>query len=118
MPRVRRGHHKVERRKKLKGIAKGYFGAKSRLYRSVKEQVERSLVFAFAGRKVKKIDFRRLWIVRINAGCRQNGISYSRFMDGLKKAGLNLDRKSLAGVALTDPQAFASLVERAKKASA
>ncbi|MGA9753031.1 MAG: 50S ribosomal protein L20 [Acidobacteriota bacterium] len=118
MPRVRRGHHKVERRKKLKGIAKGYFGAKSRLYRSVKEQVERSLVFAFAGRKVKKIDFRRLWIVRINAGCRQNGISYSRFMDGLKKAGLNLDRKSLAGVALTDPQAFASLVERAKKAIA
>ncbi len=118
MPRVRRGHHKVQRRKKLMKLAKGYFGSKHRLYRTVKEQVERSLNFAFVGRKVRKIDFRRLWIVRINAGCRQNGISYSRFMDGLKKAEIALDRKSLAEIALNDPAAFATLVERAKKAIA
>ncbi len=118
MPRVRRGHHKVERRKKLKKLAKGYYGGKSRLYRSVKEQVERSLVFAFRGRKLKKIDFRRLWIVRINAGCRQNGMSYSRFMDGLKKADILLDRKSLADIALQDPAAFTQLVDKAKQALA
>ena len=118
MPRVRRGHHKVQRRKKLMKLAKGYFGSKHRLYRTVKEQVERSLNFAFVGRKVRKIDFRRLWIVRINAGCRQNGISYSRFMDGLKKAEIALDRKSLAEIALNDPTAFAKLVDRAKKAIA
>lgn len=118
MPRVRRGHHKVQRRKKLLKLAKGYFGSKHRLYRTAKEQVERSLNFAFVGRKVRKIDFRRLWIVRINAGCRQNGISYSRFMDGLKKAEIALDRKSLAEIALNDPGAFTTLVERAKKAIA
>jgi large subunit ribosomal protein L20 len=118
MARVRRGHHKVERRKKLKKLAKGYYGAKSRLYRSVKEQVERSLAFAFVGRKVRKIDFRRLWIVRINAGCRQNGLSYSRFMDGLKRAGIPLDRKSLADIAVNDPAAFTALVEKAKQAAA
>jgi large subunit ribosomal protein L20 len=118
MPRVRRGHHKVQRRKKLMKLAKGYFGSKHRLYRTAKEQVERSLNFAFVGRKVRKIDFRRLWIVRINAGCRQNGISYSRFMDGLKKAEIALDRKSLAEIALNDPAAFTTLVERAKKAIA
>jgi large subunit ribosomal protein L20 len=118
MPRVRRGHHKVERRKKLLKIAKGYYGAKGRLYRSVKEQVERSLVFAFVGRKVKKIDYRRLWIVRINAGCRQNGISYSRFMDGLKKAGILLDRKVLADMAISDPTGFAVLCQKAQAARA
>lgn len=118
MPRVRRGHHKVERRKKLMKLAKGYFGSKHRLYRTVKEQVERSLNFAFAGRKVKKIDFRRLWIVRINAGCRMNGMSYSRFMDGLKKANVTLDRKSLSEIAINDSAAFSALCERAKKAIA
>lgn len=118
MPRVRRGHHKVERRKKLMKLAKGYFGSKHRLYRTVKEQVERSLNFAFAGRKVRKIDFRRLWISRINAGCRQNGMSYSRFMDGLKKADITLNRKSLAEIARTDAAAFAVLCETAKKAIA
>jgi large subunit ribosomal protein L20 len=118
MPRVRRGHHKVERRKKLQKLSKGYFGSKHRLYRTMKEQVERSLAFAFVGRKVRKIDFRRLWIVRINAGCRQNGISYSRFMDGLKKSEILLDRKSLAEIALNDPAAFSTLVEQAKKAIA
>jgi large subunit ribosomal protein L20 len=114
MPRVRRGHHKVERRKKIQKLAKGYFGAKSKLYRTMKEQVERSLVFAFRGRKIKKIDFRRLWIVRINAACRQNGISYSQFMNGLKKANIELDRKSLADIALNDAPAFAKLVAQAK----
>ena len=114
MPRVRRGHHKVERRKKIQKLAKGYFGAKSKLYRTMKEQVERSLVFAFRGRKIKKIDFRRLWIVRINAACRQNGISYSQFMNGLKKANIELDRKSLAEIALSDAPAFAKLVAQAK----
>jgi large subunit ribosomal protein L20 len=116
MPRVRRGHHKVERRKRILKLAKGYFGAKRRLYRSAKEQVERSLNFAFAGRKVKKRDYRSLWIVRINAICRQNDISYSRFMDGLKKAKVELDRKVLAEMAITDPTGFAALVVRAKQA--
>jgi large subunit ribosomal protein L20 len=114
MPRVRRGHHKVERRKRIQKLAKGYFGAKSKLYRTMKEQVERSLVFAYRGRKIKKIDFRRLWIVRINAACRQNGISYSQFMNGLKKANIELDRKSLAEIALNDAAAFAKLVAQAK----
>jgi len=115
MPRVRRGHNKVQRRKKIMKLAKGYFGAKGRLYRTAKEQVERSLQFSFVGRKLKKRQFRSLWIVRINAMCRENGISYSRFMDGLKKADITLDRKVLADIALRDSNAFASLVERAKK---
>jgi large subunit ribosomal protein L20 len=114
MPRVRRGHHKVERRKRIQKLAKGYFGSKSKLYRTMKEQVERSLVFAFRGRKIKKIDFRRLWIVRINAACRENGISYSQFMNGLKKAHIELDRKSLAEIAVSDAPAFAKLVAQVK----
>lgn len=114
MPRVRRGHHKVERRKKLQKLAQGYFGAKSKLYRTMKEQVERSLNFAYRGRKIKKIDYRRLWIVRINAACRQNGISYSQFMAGLKKANVELDRKSLADIALHDASTFTMLVQQAK----
>ncbi|MEJ2367556.1 MAG: 50S ribosomal protein L20 [Acidobacteriota bacterium] len=116
MPRVRRGHNKIQRRKKIMRLAKGYYGAKGRLYRSAKEQVERSLQFSYIGRKLKKRDFRRLWIVRINALCRQNDISYSRFMDGLKRADIKLDRKSLADLALTDPAAFGGLVDQAKKA--
>ncbi len=118
MPRVRRGHHKVERRKRILKLAKGYFGAKRRLYRSAKEQVERSLNFAFVGRKVKKHDYRRLWVIRINALCRQNDISYSRFMDGLKKAKIELDRKILSEMAVSDPAAFSALVARAKQALA
>ena len=115
MPRVRRGHHKVERRKRIQKLAKGYFGAKSKLYRTMKEQVERSLVLRLPpARKIKKIDFRRLWIVRINAACRQNGISYSQFMDGLKKAHIDLDRKSLAEIAVSDAPAFAKLVAQVK----
>ena len=116
MPRVRRGHHKVERRKRILKLAKGYYGAKGRLYRPAKEQVERSLNFAFSGRKVRKRDFRSLWIVRINAACRLNGISYSRFMDGLKKGEIGLDRKVLADLAVKDATAFTALVDRAKKA--
>ena len=116
MPRVRRGNHKVQRRKRIMKLAKGYYGAKGRLYRSAKEQVERSLNFAFSGRKVKKRDFRSLWIVRINAACRLNAISYSRFMDGLKKGEILLDRKVLADLAVKDATAFSALVERAKKA--
>ena len=116
MPRVRRGSHKVQRRKRILKLAKGYYGAKGRLYRSAKEQVERSLNFAFSGRKVRKRDYRSLWIVRINAACRLSGISYSRFMDGLKKGEIALDRKVLADIAVKDAAAFASLVERAKKA--
>lgn len=118
MPRVRRGHHKVERRKRILKLAKGYFGSKHNLYRTAKEQVERSLVFAFVGRKVKKRDYRSLWIVRINSMCRQNDISYSRFMDGLNKAQINLDRKVLAEIAANDPVGFAGLVGRAKQALA
>ena len=118
MPRVRRGHHKVQRRKKIMKSAKGYFGAKSSLYRSAKEQVERSRLYAYTGRKLKKIDFRRLWIVRINAGCGQHGLSYSRFMNGLNKAGIPLDRKVLADIAMNNATDFAILVNRAKDALA
>ena len=116
MPRVRRGHHKVERRKKILKLAKGYFGAKRHLYRTAKEQVERSLKFAFTGRKVRKRDFRSLWIVRINSACRLNSISYSRFMDGLKKGDITLDRKMLADLAVKDPETFKAVVTKATPA--
>lgn len=118
MPRVRRGHNKVQRRKKIMKLAKGYYGAKSKLYRTAKEQVERSLSFAYRGRKLKKISMRRLWIVRINAGCRQNDMSYSRFMNGLKNAQITLNRKVLADMAATDPATFKTLVEKAREAVA
>lgn len=116
MARVKRGHHKVQRRKKILKLAKGYYGAKSRLYRTAREQVQRSLAFAFVGRKLKKRDFRRLFIVRINAACRPFGISYSRFINGLKKAKVELDRKILAQLAVEDERAFSQLVEKAKAA--
>jgi large subunit ribosomal protein L20 len=118
MARIRRGSNKVQRRKKILKLAKGYYGAKSKLYRTAKEQVERSLSFSYRGRKLKKISMRRLWIVRINAGCRQNGMSYSRFVNGLKKAQISLDRKVLADMATNDPSTFATLVEKAKEAAA
>jgi large subunit ribosomal protein L20 len=116
MARVKRGSNKVERRKKILKLAKGYFGSKHRLYRTAKEQVERSLAYAFVGRKQKKRDFRRLFIVRINAAVRPFGISYSRFMDGLKKANVELDRKVLAQLAVEDEGAFSTLVQKAKVA--
>ena len=105
-----------KRRKKTLKLAKGYFGAKSKLFRTAKEAVMKSGQYAYIGRKQKKRDFRRLWIIRINAGCRLNDISYSRFMNGLKKANIELDRKVLANLAMSDAAAFAKVVELAKKA--
>jgi large subunit ribosomal protein L20 len=118
MPRVKRGSKRRERRKKLLGLAKGYFLTKGKLYRSAKEAVDRAGNFAYVGRKRKKRDFRRLWIIRINAAARQHDLSYSQFIAGLKRAGVELDRKSLAELAARDPQAFTSLVESAKAARA
>src|SRR5205814_2755649 len=116
MPRAKRGNKRLERRKKILKLAKGYRGTKSKLYRSAKESVERGLKFAYTGRKRKKRDFRSLWIVRISAACKQNGISYSKFMHGLKVAGITLDRKVLADVALNDEAGFRLLTEKVKAA--
>jgi large subunit ribosomal protein L20 len=118
MPRVKRGNKRREKRKKLLTLAKGYFLTKGKLYRAAKEAVDRAGNFAYVGRRQKKRDFRRLWIIRINAAARQNDISYSRLVSGLRKAGVELDRKSLADVAARDPQAFARLVASAKSAHA
>jgi large subunit ribosomal protein L20 len=114
MPRVKRGSKRRERRKKLLSLAKGYFLNKGKLYRAAKEATDRAGRFAYIGRRRKKRDFRRLWILRINAAARQNDISYSRLIAGLKRAGVDLDRKSLAELAARDPQAFARLAESAK----
>ena len=116
MPRVKRGTHRRASRKKTLEQASGYFLTKSKLYRAAQEAVERGLKFAYVGRKNKKRDFRSLWIVRINAACREAGISYSQFLHGLKTAGLDLNRKVLADVALHDDAAFRQLVESAKAA--
>lgn len=118
MPRVKRGSKRRERRKKLLGLAKGYFLNKSKLYRAAQQAVDRAGNFAFIGRRRKKRDFRRLWIIRINAAARSHELSYSQFIAGLKRAGVELDRKSLADLAATDPAAFAKLVESAKAARA
>ncbi|MDR2697836.1 MAG: 50S ribosomal protein L20 [Holophagales bacterium] len=114
MTRVKRGFKRVQRRKRMLKFAKGFYGAKSRLYRSAKEAVDRALKYSYKGRKIRKRDFRSLWIVRINAACNLNGISYSRFMGGLKKAKVDLDRKVLADIAVLKPEAFAKLVAVAK----
>jgi large subunit ribosomal protein L20 len=114
MTRVKRGFKRVRRRKRMLKFAKGFYGAKSRLYRSAKEAVDRALKYAYRGRKIRKRDFRSLWIVRINAACGLNGTSYSRFMGGLKKAGVALDRKILADIAVRNPETFTRLVEVAK----
>ena len=116
MPRAKRGNKRLERRKKILKLAKGYRGTKSKLYRSAKESVERGLNFAYTGRKLKKRDFRSLWIVRIGAACRLNGINYSQFMHGLKVAGIELDRKVLADLAVNQPDGFANLAGQAKDA--
>ena len=118
MPRVKRGSKRRERRKKILGLAKGYYLTKSKLYRSAKESIERAGNFAYVGRKRKKRDFRRLWIIRINAAARAHEISYSQFIAGLKRAGVDLDRKTLADVAARDPQGFTALVDKAKAAAA
>jgi len=114
MPRAKRGNKRLERRKKILKLAKGYRGTKSKLYRSAKESVERGLNFAYTGRKLKKRDFRSLWIVRIGAGARLNGLNYSQFMHGLKLAGVELDRKVLADLAANEPAAFAELATQAR----
>lgn len=116
MPRVKRGTHRRASRKKTLDLAKGYFLTKSKLYRAAQEAVERGLKFAYVGRKNKKRDYRALWIVRINASCRAAGVSYSKFMHGLKAAGLDLNRQVLAEVAMHDDAAFQQLVAKAKAA--
>jgi large subunit ribosomal protein L20 len=116
MPRAKRGNKRTERRKKILKLAKGYRGTKSKLYRSAKESVERGLNFAYTGRKLKKRDFRSLWIVRIGAAARLNGLNYSQFMHGLKVAGIELDRKVLADIAVHDAAAFTTLAGQVKTA--
>ena len=116
MPRVKRAVHARKKRAKVLEQAKGYHGRKKSSYRLAKEQLDHSLVYAYRDRKNRKRTFRSLWIVRINAAARENGLSYNRFMAGLKKSGIGLDRKSLADLAVSDPQAFAAVAERAKAA--
>lgn len=116
MARVKRAVNALKKRRKVFKLAKGYFGAKSKQYRAASEQVRRSMRYAYIGRKLKKRDFRRLWIARINAGARVNGISYSRLMDGLKKSGIVINRKILSDLAISDPNGFAKLAETAKSA--
>ena len=116
MPRVKRGTKRNDRRKKILKRASGYFLTKSKLYQAAQEAVERGLKFAYSGRKQKKRQFRSLWIVRINAAAKANGISYSQLIHGLKAAGVELDRKILADIAVNDAAGFTALVEQAKAA--
>ena len=112
--RIKRGVNSVKKRRKILKLAKGYFGAKSKLYRIARQAVMKSLAYSYVGRKAKKRDFRKLWIARINAGCRINGLSYSKFIHGLNLAGITLNRKVLADMAINDAQGFAALCETAK----
>jgi large subunit ribosomal protein L20 len=116
MPRVKRGNKRVQRRKKILKLAKGYRLTKSKLHRSAKESVDRALRFAYRDRRNKKRDFRSLFIIRVGAAARENDISYSKFMSGLKKASISLDRRVLAEIAIKDPETFTQLTERAKTA--
>ena len=116
MARVKGALATRKRRKKTLKLAKGYWGARSKHFKMAKEAVMKSGNYAYIGRKAKKRDFRRLWITRISAGCKFNGINYSQFMDGLKKAGITLNRKMLSEIAISDPKAFTALVETAKEA--
>src|SRR5437868_7303850 len=116
MPRVKRSVHARKKRRKVLEQAKGYWGLKSRTYRHAKEQVEHSLVYAYRDRKAKKRNFRRLWIMRINAAARREGLSYNQFVAGLRKAEITLDRKILADLAVSDPAAFAKIAAQAKAA--
>jgi len=117
MPRVKKSVKSRQRRKKILNAAKGYRGGRGKLLRTASETVDRALKFAYRDRRAKKRTFRSLWIMRINAAARQHGLSYSRFIDGLKKANVELDRKVLAGLAVSDPEAFARLAEIAKQAA-
>lgn len=114
MPRAKRGFKARRRRNKVLKLAKGYRGARSKLFRSATEAVDRALNYAFRDRKVRKRDFRALWIARINAAARENGLSYSRLIFGIKQAGIALDRKILAQLAVTDPGGFTAVVSQAK----
>jgi large subunit ribosomal protein L20 len=118
MPRVKRGTKRRAKRKKILERASGYFLTKSKLYRSAKEAVDRALKFAYSGRKQKKRQYRSIWIVRIGAAARLNGLNYNQFISGLKKAGVELDRKILADIAVKDAKGFTELVEQAKVALA
>jgi large subunit ribosomal protein L20 len=118
MPRVKRGTVRRAKRKKLLSRAKGYYANKSKLYRAAKESVDTALKYAFVGRRNKKRDFRRLWVVRINAAARECGTTYREFMHGLKLANIALDRKHLADLAVADPKAFAVVVDQARAAVA
>lgn len=116
MPRVKRGTVRRAKRKKLLARAKGFYQTKSKLYRAAKESVDTALKYAFVGRRLRKRDFRRLWVTRINAAARENGVSYSQFIKGLALAGVTLDRKMLAELAVNEPAAFAALATQAKNA--
>ena len=118
MARVKRAVNAVKKRRKVFKLAKGSFGAKSKQYRAASEQVRRSMRYAFIGRRLKKREFRRLWIARINAAARMNGLSYSRMINGLKVAGVVIDRKMLSDIAIQDPAGFTKLAETAKAALA
>ncbi len=116
--RIKRAVNAVKKRRKIMKLAKGYFGSKSRSYRIAREAVMKSQMYAFVGRRLKKRDFRKLWIARINAAARMNGMSYSTFMHGLKVSGITLNRKVLADIAVNDASGFKALVETANKAVA
>ncbi|TVQ27814.1 MAG: 50S ribosomal protein L20 [Spirochaetaceae bacterium] len=116
MPRAVDGTRHKDRRKKVLGLAKGYWGRRSKLYRTAKDAVAKSLSYAYRDRKTKKREFRALWITRISAGCRAEGLSYSRFMNGLKKANVTMNRKALSNLAIEDRDAFRELVTTARKA--
>ena len=116
MPRASSNVTRLKRKKQVLQAAKGAFGARSKLWKAAKENVERGWKYAYRDRKNKKRDFRRLWIVRINAAANQHGLSYSAFIDGLKKAGLEIDRKVLADIAVRDPQAFGAIADQARNA--
>ncbi len=116
MPRVKTGVVRRRRHKKVLKQAKGFYSGRRKHFRKAKEQLERSMYYAFRDRKQKKREFRKLWIIRINAACRLNDINYSRFINGLKKAGIELDRKILADMAMNDAQAFSAVVDQAKAA--
>jgi large subunit ribosomal protein L20 len=118
MPRVKRGVAARRRRKRILEEAKGYYGGRSKLFKTAREAVERGWRYAYRDRKQRKRQFRGLWIARINAAAREHGLSYSRFMSGLRKAGVEVDRKNLADLAAADPKAFADLAELAKSKAA
>ena len=115
MARVKRAVNAHKKRRKVLRLAKGYFGAKSKQYKTASQAVMRSMSYAYVGRRLKKRDFRKLWIIRINAAARLNGLSYSRLINGLKLAGVEINRKMLADMAINDPAAFTAVVDFAKK---